>query len=276
MPFQYYYISKLEDKTTDFLNSKNINPLDIEELFNDTDITNFSENNEYKILNIQLPEYDSDNQLIIAKKIKMIIAKDYLVVFDEDSYKNLEAYEVIRKANKPEFATPNDQAISIVDFLVSRLFRITNKLKDGINDNEKSLFNFQNTKSLILNIHILHRNIIEFQSIISSLGIKTFALTSNSLGIKINRLTATVTTMLNQIILLNNSNQSVITKDMNDTVTTFKKAFLYLTIPILIFSFFGSNILNVLSHINSGFYLVTILIIVVLCGALLLSKRKIS
>jgi Mg2+ and Co2+ transporter CorA len=276
MPFQYYYISKLEDKTSDFLNSKNINPLDIEELFNDTDITNFSENNEYKILNIQLPEYDSDNQLIIAKKIKMIIAKEYLVVFDEDSYKNLEAYEVIRKANKPEFATPNDQAISIVDFLVSRLFRITNKLKDGINDNEKSLFNFQNTKSLILNIHILHRNIIEFQSIISSLGIKTFALTSNSLGIKINRLTATVTTMLNQIILLNNSNQSVITKDMNDTVTTFKKAFLYLTIPILIFSFFGSNILNVLSHISSGFYLVTLLIIVVLCGALLLSKRKIS
>jgi Mg2+ and Co2+ transporter CorA len=276
MPFQYYYISKLEDKTSDFLNSKNINPLDIEELFNDTDITNFSENNEYKILNIQLPEYDSDNQLIIAKKIKMIIAKEYLVIFDEDSYKNLEAYEVIRKANKPQFATPNDQAISIVDFLVSRLFRITNKLKDGINDNEKSLFNFQNTKSLILNIHILHRNIIEFQSIISSLGIKTFALTSNSLGIKINRLTATVTTMLNQIILLNNSNQSVITKDMNDTVTTFKKAFLYLTIPILIFSFFGSNILNVLSHISSGFYLVTLLIIVVLCGALLLSKRKIS
>jgi Mg2+ and Co2+ transporter CorA len=276
MPFQYYYISKLEDKTSDFLNSKNINPLDIEELFNDTDITNFSENNEYKILNIQLPEYDSDNQLIIAKKIKMIIAKEYLVVFDEDSYKNLVAYEVIRKANKPEFTTPNDQAISIVDFLVSRLFRITNKLKDGINDNEKSLFNFQNTKSLILNIHILHRNIIEFQSIISSLGIKTFALTSNSLGIKINRLTATVTTMLNQIILLNNSNQSVITKDMNDTVTTFKKAFLYLTIPILIFSFFGSNILNVLSHISSGFYLVTILIIVVLCGALLLSKRKVS
>jgi Mg2+ and Co2+ transporter CorA len=274
MPFQYYYTSKLEDKTTDFLNSKKINPLDIEELFNDTDITNFTENNEYRILNIQLPEYDKDNQLIIPKKIKMVIARDYLIVLDEDGYKNYEAYEVIRKANKVEYSTPIEQATSIIDFLVSRLFRITNKLKDGINDNEKSLFNFQNTKTLILNIHILHRNIIEFQSIISSLEYRVKDLNSNPLTTKINRLTKTINTMLNQIVLLNNSNQSVITKDMNDTVTSFKKVFMWLTIPILIFSFFGSNILNILAQINSGVYLVLILVVIATIGALLVSKKK--
>jgi Mg2+ and Co2+ transporter CorA len=275
MPFQYYYTSKLEAKTTDFLNSKKINPLDIEELFNDTDITNFTENNEYRIINIQLPEYDKDNQLIIPKKIKMVIAKDYLIVLDEDGYKNYEAYEVIRKANKVEYSTPIEQATSIIDFLVSRLFRITNKLKDGINDNEKSLFNFQNTKALILNIHILHRNIIEFQSIISSLEYRVKDLNSNPLTTKINRLTKTINTMLNQIVLLNNSNQSVITKDMNDTVTSFKKVFMWLTIPILIFSFFGSNILNILAQINSGVYLVLILVVIASVGALLVSKKKV-
>ncbi len=274
MPFQYYYTTKLEDKTSDLLVAKNIDPLDIEELFNDTDISNFSDNDNYKILNIQLPEYDKDNQLIIAKKIKMVISKDYLIVIDEDNYKNLQAYEVIRKDNMPQFKTPNDQAISIVDFLVSRLFRITNKLKDGINDNEKSLFNFQNTKSLILNIHILHRNIIEFQSIISSLGIKTIAIASNQLGIKINKLNSIVHTMQNQIILLNNSNQSVITKDMNDTVTSFKKTFIYLTVPIVFFSFFGSNIFEALSRINSTIYIVLILMVIGSVGSVIMSRKK--
>jgi Mg2+ and Co2+ transporter CorA len=274
MPFQYYYTSKLEDKTTDFLNSKKINPLDIEELFNDTDITNFTDNTEYKIINIALPEYDKDNQLIIPKKIKMVLAKDYLIVLDEDCLKNYEAYEVIRKANKIQYSSPTEQATSIIDFLVSRLFRITNKLKDNINDNEKSLFNFQNTKSLIINIHILHRNIIEFQSIIASLEYKVKDLNSIPLKTKINRLTNTINTMLNQIVLLNNSNQAVITKDMNDTVTGFKKVFLWLTIPIAIFSFFGSNIINTLSHINSTVYLILILSIVAAVGAILVTKRK--
>jgi Mg2+ and Co2+ transporter CorA len=274
MPFQYYYTSKLEDKTTDFLNSKKINPLDIEELFNDTDITNFTDNTEYKIINIALPEYDKDNQLIIPKKIKMVLAKDYLIVLDEDCLKNYEAYEVIRKANKIQYSSPTEQATSIIDFLVSRLFRITNKLKDNINDNEKSLFNFQNTKSLIINIHILHRNIIEFQSIIASLEYKVKDLNSIPLKTKINRLTNTINTMLNQIVLLNNSNQAVITKDMNDTVTGFKKVFLWLTIPIAIFSFFGSNIINTLSHINSTVYLILILSIVAAVGAILVTRRK--
>jgi Mg2+ and Co2+ transporter CorA len=274
MPFQYYYTSKLEDKTTDFLNSKKINPLDIEELFNDTDITNFTDNTEYKIINIALPEYDKDNQLIIPKKIKMVIAKDYLIVLDEDGLKNYEAYEVIRKANKIQYSSPTEQATSIIDFLVSRLFRITNKLKDNIIDNEKSLFNFQNTKSLIINIHILHRNIIEFQSIIASLEYKVKDLNSIPLKTKINRLTNTINTMLNQIVLLNNSNQAVITKDMNDTVTGFKKVFLWLTIPIAIFSFFGSNIINTLSHINSTVYLILILSIVAAVGAILVTRRK--
>jgi Mg2+ and Co2+ transporter CorA len=274
MPFQYYFTSKLEDKTTDFLNSKKINPLDIEELFNDTDITNFTDNTEYKIINIALPEYDKDNQLIIPKKIKMVIANDYLIVLDEDGLKNYEAYEVIRKANKIQYSSPTEQAISIIDFLVSRLFRITNKLKDNINDNEKSLFNFQNTKSLIINIHILHRNIIEFQSIIASLEYKIKDLNSIQLTTKINRLTNTINTMLSQIVLLNNSNQAVITKDMNDTVTGFKKVFLWLTIPIAIFSFFGSNIINSLSQINSTVYLILILSIVAAIGAILVTRRK--
>lgn len=275
MPFQYYYLTTLDDKTQDFLLSKNINSTDIDELIKDSDITVTNENETYKIINFQIPEYDKELQLIITKRIKMIISSQYLIVIDEDKLKNIQSYETIRKVTKQEFSTPNDHAISIVDFLVSRLFRITNKLKDGINDNEKSLFNFQNTKSLILNIHILHRNVIEFQSIISSLAIKTFALSSNTLGIKINRLNSIINVLLNQIILLNNSNQSVITKDMNDTVTTFKKTFIWLTIPLIILTMLGSNLINFFGRINSGFYIVFIIAAIVLIGSIFFSKKKI-
>ena len=252
MAYQYYFTSKLDERVKDLLTIKSINPLDIEDIFTDTNLSKAEVTKNYTYLALQLPEYDRETSFFQKKQIQMVYGVDYIIIIDENNYKNLQIFETQRRAGNIQFNSSSELALEIFDFLVTRLIRVVNKLRDEVTDIEKSIFNFESSRDLILDLQILKKNIINFVSLISPLNealndLKKTANPEESLKIddtsdKISKMLNNLSNFKEQMQLLTETNEVLIARSTNEIVKVMTFANILFLIPTIIVGFFGMNV----------------------------------
>ncbi|MGL4758225.1 MAG: magnesium transporter CorA family protein [Patescibacteria group bacterium] len=252
MTYQHYFTSKLDERVKDLLTNKNINPLDIEDIFTDTNLSKAELKEKYTYLALQLPEYDRDTNFFQKKQIQLVYGKDYIIIIDENNYKNLQIFEHQRKQTNLSFNTPSELALEILDFLITRLIRVVNKLRDEIVDIEKSIFNFESSRDLILDIQILKKNIINFSSLMLPIeelltDLQKTANKEESLKIedtsdKISKMLNNLNNFKEQTSLLTETNEVLIARSTNEIVKVMTFVNILFLIPTIIVGFFGMNI----------------------------------
>lgn len=252
MAYQYYFTSKLDERVKDLLTTKKINPLDIEDIFTDTNLSKVEVTKDYTYLALQLPEYDRDTSFFQKKQVQLVYGSDYIIIIDENSYKNLQIFETQRRAGNIQFNSSSELALEVFDFLVTRLIRVVNKLRDEVSDIEKSIFNFESSRDLILDLQILKKNIINFVSLMTPLNETLIDLkktANNDEILKIDDTSDKISKMLNnlsnfkeQMSLLTETNEVLIARSTNEIVKVMTFVNILFLIPTIIVGFFGMNV----------------------------------
>jgi Mg2+ and Co2+ transporter CorA len=252
MAYQYYFTSKLDERVKDLLTIKHIDPLDIEDIFTDTNLSKAEVKKLYTYLALQLPEYDRETSFFQKKQIQMVYNEDYMILIDENNHKNLQIFETQRRSGNMQFNNPSELALEIFDFLVTRLIRVVNKLRDEVVDIEKSIFNFESSRDLILDLQILKKNIINFVSLITPLNdalsdLRKSATPEEILKIddtsdKINKMLNNLSNFKEQLSLLTETNEVLIARSTNEIVKVMTFVNILFLIPTIIVGFFGMNV----------------------------------
>jgi Mg2+ and Co2+ transporter CorA len=252
MAYQYYFTSKLDERVKDLLTIKQIDPLDIEDIFTDTNLSKAEVKKLYTYLALQLPEYDRETSFFQKKQIQMVYNEDYMILIDENNHKNLQIFETQRRSGNMQFNNPSELALEIFDFLVTRLIRVVNKLRDEVVDIEKSIFNFESSRDLILDLQILKKNIINFVSLITPLNdalsdLRKSATPEEILKIddtsdKINKMLNNLSNFKEQLSLLTETNEVLIARSTNEIVKVMTFVNILFLIPTIIVGFFGMNV----------------------------------
>jgi magnesium transporter len=253
MSYQYYFTSKLDERVKDLLTTKQIDPLDVEDIFTDTNLSKVEIKKDYTYLALQLPEYDRSTSFFQKKQIQLIYGQDYIIVIDENNYKNLQIFETQRKSGHIPYANSSELALEMFDFLITRLIRVINKIRDEIADTEKSIFNFESSRDLILDIQILKKNIINFQSLMNPLQdalleLKKYSkIEQETLKIedtmdKISKMLNNLSNFKEQSILLTETNEVLIARSTNEIVKVMAFVNILFVIPTVIVGFFGMNV----------------------------------
>ena len=252
MAFQHYFTAKLDERVKDLLTNKNINPLDIEDIFTDTNLSKAEVKEKYTYIALQLPEYNRDTSFFQKKQIQIVYGSDYIIIIDENNYKNLQIFETQRKDGNLFFGTYSELALELVDFLITRLIRVVNKMRDEVTDIEKAIFNFESSRDLILDIQILKKNIINFASLIIPLTetldeLKKTATPEEFLKLedsadKISKMLNNLHNFKEQTSLLTETNEVLIARSTNEIVKVMTFVNILFLIPTIIVGFFGMNI----------------------------------
>jgi Mg2+ and Co2+ transporter CorA len=287
MAYQYYFTSKLDERVKDLLTIKKIDPLDIEDIYTDTNLSKAEVKNLYTYLALQLPEYDRETSFFQKKQIQMVYSEDYIIVIDENNHKNLSIFETQRRAGNLQFQNPSELALEIFDFLVTRLIRVVNKLRDEVVDIEKSIFNFESSRDLILDLQILKKNIINFVSLITPLNdalsdLRKSATPDEILKIddtsdKINKMLNNLSNFKEQLSLLTETNEVLIARSTNEIVKVMTFVNILFLIPTIIVGFFGMNVgfgWNTESFTPIVIFGITALIVSSMAIAYIIFKKK--
>jgi magnesium transporter len=253
MSYNYYFTSKLDERVKDLLITKNIEPLDIEDIFTDTNLSKVEVKKDYTYLALQLPEYESNTGFFQKKQVQLIFGTEYIIVIDENNYKNLQVFETQRSSGNIKYTNSKELALELYDFLITRLIRVINKFRDEINDIEKSIFNFESSRDLILDIQILKKNIINFQSLMPPLQETLTELKKSSTTDldkfkiddtqdKINKMLNNLSNFREQTALLTETNEVLIARSTNEIVKIMTFVNILFIIPTIIVGFFGMNV----------------------------------
>jgi magnesium transporter len=253
MSYQYFFTSKLDERVKNLLSTKSIDPLDVEDIFTDTNLSKVEVKKNYTYIALQLPEYDRETSFFQSKQVQMIFGIDYLIVLDDNGYKNLQIFETQRKAGNISYTNSTELGFEIFDFLITRLIRIINKMRDEVLDIEKSIFNFESSRDLILDIQILKKNVINFQSLMLPIQDVLLELKKSKFSeedmLKIDDTTDKISKMLNnlgnfkeQVALLTETNEVLIARSTNEIVKVMTFVNILFLIPTIIVGFFGMNV----------------------------------
>lgn len=254
MSYQYYLLRDLNESFKNLLYAKNISDLDIEDIYSDTNLSKVEKADNYVYLALQLPEYSSQDNQMEKKQIQIIFNNNYLLVVDDKKLTHFDSFENQRQLGNISFETTYSHALEVIDFLITRSLPLTDKLRLEVLDIEKSVFNFELTKDLVIEITILKKNLINLQSMIKSIKstlveVKTKVITDpqHQLQIedtqdKVDKIISSIDLLKEEISFLTETNEILIARSTNETIKTLTITNLIFLIPTFITSFFGMNV----------------------------------
>jgi len=260
MPFEYKFIQALdEDLKKQLQDNYNIDELDIEDIYTNTQLSKIEQRSNYLYVFLQFPEYNSTRRKFSIKEVHCLISDKYLLILDKHNFKHVQQFESVREGILDSEDGPFATFYEMLDFVLTRIFRAINKFRLEVGELEASLFDADvdtDHTNLIMEIQIVKRNLINFISIISPLKStitelqtkytkfidnKGVELLDDSLD-KIKKMINNLNNYRQQMDMVTETNEVLIAHNSNETIKRLTSVNLIAIIPMAVTSFFGMNV----------------------------------
>lgn len=264
MPFVYKTIQRSE-MTSDLKQILSavyeINDLDIEDVFTDTQLSKYERRDNYMYVSLQFPEFDKDLKRVVAKELHCFVGAKFLLIINKHDFRQFQKFDEFKK---DEVLEENQKSVfafyEILDFIVTRLFRALRKFKIEVENLENRL-NDDLTHDLITEIQIVKRNLINFISLISPLqdliydlqihynkflqnnedGVSNVELLDDSLD-KVKRMLNNLRNYSQQVTIIGETNEALIARNTNQVIKLMTAVSIFALVPSGLAGFFGMNI----------------------------------
>lgn len=256
--FDYQLIKGLDEELKITLFEKyKIEELDIEDVYTSTQLSKIEQRKDYLYVALQFPEYDKVKRHFDLKEIHCFINPGYFLVIDKDNFKHLNQFDNLKETFLSHDYDSFDVFYEMLDFFVTKIFRVIGKFRAEIADLERGLFDEGGDKEdLITEIQIIKRNLINFTSIISPLKTlieemqtkytafidadgKEFL--DDSLD-KVKKMMNNLGNFRDQMVMITETNESLIARNTNETIKILTAVNLIAVVPTALASFFGMNL----------------------------------
>jgi len=254
---QVYLFSKMDKDLkkklqTDF----KINELDIEDIFTNTQLAKVEQRKEYLYVLLNFPDYNLIQNNLLTKEIHCLISHDFLILIDKNEYRHFLEFKKVEQSMKQKDFSNFEIFYEMLDFFVTKLFVLTNKIKQEINLVESNLFDFTTSNDSLKDILVIRKNLITFISILAPLDDVILELQNkyrkfvDSMGIeklddsldKIKKLNNTLEIFDKQTQLLTETNESLLSRSTNETIKVLTSLSLIMVPPTFLAGFFGMNV----------------------------------
>ncbi len=233
-------------------------PLDIEDVFTDTQLAKIETHDNYLYVAFHFPEFIKSKNHFISKEVHCFIDNQKLLVIDKAEYKHLYQFNEVKDYIIKDKDDTYDIFYEMVDFIVTKIFNVLGKFKIEIEDMERNVFepNIASEDQLVQTL-VVNRNLINFISIITPLErvIKELEAEKYNKFItkkgreklddsldKIEKMINRLNNYKEQIYTLKETNQIQIARNTNQTIKTLTGVNLLILVPTIITSFFGMNV----------------------------------
>lgn len=252
-------------------------PLDIEDVFTYTQLAKIEAKRKYVYIALHFPEYDPMNRHFTSKEVHCFINNSKILIIDKDSFSFIKDFQRIYE-HQIKTWEPIDIFYEMLDYMVTRLFKVIGKFQLEVKSVESQIFNTQPNEDLLLEILIIKRNLINYISIISPLYKMLTELETkytdrvNTKGLekiddsldKIEKILNNLANSREQITLIKETRQTLIARSTNQTVKKLTGINLLVFVPTLITSFFGMNVyFGWIDRTNSLLPVIAILVLMV-------------
>jgi magnesium transporter len=233
-----------------------IEELDIEDVFTNTQLSKIERRKNYLYVALQFPEYDKANQTFISKEVHTFLSHNFLLVVDKNEFKYCERFKNLlhRLVEDPE--DHFEVFYEMVDFIITNIFRVIGKFREDIVNIEKDLFSFEKSQDNLKEILIVKKNLINFMSTLTPLESALTDLQSRKISLideegkemlddsldKIKKMLNNLRNFKEQLTLLTETNESLISRSTNQTLQVLTSISLIAVVPTFLASFFGMNV----------------------------------
>jgi magnesium transporter len=257
--FEYRYISFLDEEFRKELEEKyNIEELDIEDVFTDTQLSKIERRPNYMYVALQFPEFDKNQRHFTPKEVHCFVSKKYVLLINKNGYKHLEQFNQYRNSVFNYEPDSINMFYEMLDYCVKKTYRVVQKFKIEISQIENNIFSFENNfRDLLKEILIVKRNLIYFisiiyplQTVIEEIQSKHIAFWDKEEGVeelddsldKIKKIVNNLKNFKEQMALLTETNESLTARNTNQVIKILTITNLIFLVPTIITSFFGMNV----------------------------------
>jgi magnesium transporter len=234
-----------------------IHESDIEDIFTDAQLSKMEVRSDYVYVAIQFPEFDKSSQKFLIKELHCFVSNNWLLVVDKHKYKHFQQF-----MNFEQQILEGEEDMSsflmfaeLLDFCMIKTYKAIARFKTEIAEIESDLFEFANDLDVLKDILIIKKNLVNFESVIEPLRDLIIELQTKYKKLKpidLERLDNSLDTIkktLNnlenfkeQMSLLSETNESLISRSTNNTVRTLTAVSLIGLVPTFWVGFFGMNV----------------------------------
>ena len=233
-----------------------VDSLDVEDVFTYTQLAKIERKPNYLYVALHFPHFDPQSRHFRSKEIHCFVTDSKLLVIDKDGFPFLQDFQEVYSWKLGSWSS-FDAFYELLDYVITRMFKVIGKFREEINEVERGLFDERDSsQKMLLEILIIKRNLINYLSIIGPLlkvlvDLETkYTSTLTKLGLdkiddsrdKIEKIVNNLANFRDQITLLKETNETLIAQSTNATVKKLTGINLLVFVPTLITSFFGMNV----------------------------------
>jgi magnesium transporter len=231
-----------------------IDNLDIEDVFTNTQLSKIEQRPQYLYVALEFPEYDKSRRHFVNKEIHCFISETYFLVVDKHNFKHFQQFHNLKDALLEKNSTPFHQFYEMLDFIITKVFRVLGKFRSEVQEIELQVFD-DIEDDLVKEVLIIRRNLTNFMSTIYPLERVLLDLETkytrfiDQRGIeklddsldKIKKILNTLANFKEQLVLITEANESQIARSTNQVIKTLTVFNIIIFVPSLITGFFGMN-----------------------------------
>lgn len=229
--------------------------LDIEDVFTYTQLAKIERKEKYLYIALHFPQFDKTARHFVSKEVHCFITNEKALIIDKDRLRFLPDF-VEAYGTQIEDWTTFDAFYEMLDYVVTRLFKVIGKFQQEIRSIEDAIFTTADKQQLLLDILVVKRNLINYLSIIGPLYKAINELETKHANVitkkglekiddsydKIEKILNNLTNYKEQITLLKETNETLIATSTNETVKKLTGINLLVFVPSIVTSFFGMNV----------------------------------
>jgi magnesium transporter len=259
--YTYFPKSEMTDELKEQLvTTYHITPLDLEDVYTDTQLSKFERRPEYIYVALQFPEFDKVEETFVTKEVHCFVSNEYFIVIDKDDFRQLQRFELHRQSDLAAVQNSFVLFYEMLDYVITRLFRAMRKFSREVDDLENELFTSGKTtdKDFIFDIQVIKRNLINFISLVAPLedvvidlqahyerfvkeGEDRVELLDDSLD-KIKKMRNNLKNFVQQMTLISETNEALIARNTNQVIKLMTATSIMVIFPSFIAAFFGMNV----------------------------------
>jgi Mg2+ and Co2+ transporter CorA len=170
--FAFYYTTSVDAQIEAVLQDQfEINELDVEDIFSDTQLSKLEIRRNYFYIALQIPEFDKARQKFLIKDLHCFVSNDWVVIIDKQNYKHFQQFVNFQDQllEDEEIISSNMFFAEILDFCMTKTYKAIMKFKTNISQLESDVFEFADDIDNLKEILILKKNLVNFESVIEPL-----------------------------------------------------------------------------------------------------------
>jgi Mg2+ and Co2+ transporter CorA len=167
--FEFIYFSNLDKDLENVLsNQYQLNEVDIEDIYSDTQLSKIEIRLEYVYIALQFPIYDVYKQDFLIKDLHCFCFKKRVIIIDKQEYKHFKQFLTFQNQlmEDEESTSAGLFLAELLDFCMTKTYKAIMKFDEDLSQVESDLFAFMDDIDVLKDILTIKKSLVNFESVI--------------------------------------------------------------------------------------------------------------